>query len=84
MRKRIPYKKFEFDIKTINEVDRVILQRALTNVGLRKDFYFSAFPEDCSVDKQEDYSAIVKLTKVPKVTEFQSSWYKSKYVMEEV
>lgn len=79
-----PFKKFEFDIKTISEADRIILQHAFTNVGMRKDFYVSSFPESCSVDKQEDYSAIVKLTKTPKVTEFQHNWYRSKYIMEEV
>ena len=79
----IPYRKFEFNLNTISEADRVVLQVELANVGLRSDIFLSFFP--CNdADKGEHYSGIVKMTKIPKFTEFQSNWYRSKYVMEEV
>ena len=80
----IPYRKFEFNLGTITESDRVLLQHELRNVGLRKDFFVSLFPEDASNDKKLDYSGIVKMTKLPKFTEFAQNYYKAKYIMEEV
>jgi hypothetical protein len=80
----IPYRKFEFNIGTITEDDRILLQQELRNAGLRKDIFISLFPEDITLDKKIDYSGIVKLTKVPKFTEFTQNYYKSKYVMEEI
>jgi len=80
----IPYRKFEFNLGTITEDDRVLLQHELRNVGLRKDLFVSLFPEDSSNEKKLDYSGIVKMTKVPKFTEFAQNYYKSKYTMEEV
>jgi len=80
----IPYRKFEFSLGTITETDRVLLQHEFRNVGLRKDLFVSLFPSDTSLDKKTDYSGIVKLTKIPKFTEFAENYYKSKYIMEEV
>jgi len=80
----IPYRKFEFSLGTITETDRITLQHELRNAGLRRDMFVSLFPEDVSNDKKEDYSGIVKMTKVPKFTEFAQNYYKSKYIMEEV
>jgi len=80
----IPFRKFEFNLGTITETDRVLLQHELRNVGLRKDIFISLFPEDDSLDKKTDYSGIVKMTKVPRFTEFAQNYYKAKYIMEEV
>jgi len=80
----IPYRKFEFNIGTITEADRIVLQHELRNAGLRRDLFISLFPEDVSLEKKTDYSGIVKMTKVPKFTEFAQNYYKSKYIMEEV
>lgn len=80
----VPYRVFEFDLATLAESDRIRLQHEFRTVGLRKDFFMSAFPKDTSKDKQIDYSGIMKITKVPKFTEFAPKYYKSSYIMEEV
>ena len=80
----VPYRKLDFNIGTINETDRILLQHELRNVGMRKDLFVSLFPEDSSNDKKIDYSGIFKITKVPTFTEFAQNYYKSKYSMEEV
>ena len=80
----VPYRRFEFNLGTITEADRVLLQNELRNVGLRRDLFISLFPEDASLEKQIDYSGIVKMVKIPKFTEFAQNYYKSKYIMEEV
>ena len=80
----VPYRKFDFNLGTITEADRILLQHELRNVGLRKDLFVSLFPEDASRDKKIDYSGIVKMTKIPRFTEFAQNYYKSKYTMEEV
>jgi hypothetical protein len=72
----------EFNLNTIPESDRISLQEDLTKVSLSDDFFISLFPEDSS--KQEDYSAIVKFTKVPRLSEFIYGYYKSNYIVEEV
>lgn len=76
-------KEFSFSLNTIPEADRIEIQTQLLEKGLSKDFFISLFPEDSSVDKQVDYSGIVKLTQIPKITEFRSSYYKSDYKVEE-
>ena len=68
----------------MTETDRTTIQNALRKVGLRKDFFISLFPEDVDNEKIVDYSGIVKLTKVPRYTEYAPKYYKSKYIMEEV
>ena len=80
----IPYRKFEFNLGTITEADRILLQHELRNAGLRRDLFVSLFPEDASLDKKIDYSGIVKMTKLPRFTEFAQNYYKAKYTMEEV
>ena len=80
----IPYKLLTFDLKTISEVDRVILGEAFADVGKRKDFFVTMFPDDTSDAKAADFSGIVKLNKMPKYTGIQCDWYNSKYTMEEV
>jgi hypothetical protein len=80
----VPYREFSFELKTITESDRVLLQHQFRDVGLRKDFYMSMFSTDTHLEKQKDYSAIVKITKVPKFTEFITEYYNSKYTMEEI
>ena len=75
---------FEFDLKTIPEIDKEPLHKKLIAKGLRDDFYLSMFPEDTSGDKTIDYSGLVKFTRVPKYTEFINGYYKSKYLMEEI
>lgn len=80
----IPYKKFDFDLNTISEADRIILGEAFADVGKRKDFFVSMFPENSSKAKVGDYSGIVKLNKMPKYTAIQCEWLSSKYSMEEV
>lgn len=79
-----PYRKFDFSLNTINESDRAELQDSLRLVGLRRDFFLSMFPDCGDITKEKDYSAIVKLVKTPKFTEFQQNYYKAKYQMEEV
>ena len=79
-----PYRKIDFSLKTISEADRPDLQTGFRTVGLRRDFYMSLFSDDNSLDKQEDYNGIMKLTKIPKFTEFNYNYYTSKYTMEEV
>jgi hypothetical protein len=76
-------KKFEFNINTIPEADRITLYKEFSEIGLTKDFYISMFPNDNSYDKELDYSGIVKLTKIPKYTNFITGYYKSSFVMEE-
>jgi len=79
-----PIRKMEFSLGTINETDRTLLQEGLRYVGLRNDFYISIFPEDSDSQKERDYSAIVKLTKEPSMSEYANLYYNSKYVVEEV
>lgn len=79
----IPYKKLTFDISTVKETDRVLIQNNLRRVGMHKDFYISLFPED-TTNKERDYSGIFKLTKIPIFSEFINNYYKSKYEMEEI
>lgn len=80
----LPYKRFEFNMNTMSESDRQVLQRGFADVGKRRDFTVSVFPCDDIEEKKIDYSGIVKLTRIPKFQEFQHNWYKAKYVMEEV
>jgi hypothetical protein len=79
-----PSKKLTFDLRTINETDRAILQSNFRDIGLRKDMFISIFPEDIDLDKVEHYSGIVKLTKIPSTSEYAHMYYNSKYEMEEV
>jgi hypothetical protein len=74
----------EFSLNTVAESERSILQRALSVVGKRKDFFISLFPDACEVATQLDYSGIVKMTKVPRFAEFAPSFYSSKYTVEEI
>jgi hypothetical protein len=80
----LPFRKYTLNLSVISEADRATLQEGLTQLGLRKDFYLSEFPETTCVNKENDFSAIVKLTKVPKYSEIQANYYKSSYTMEEV
>lgn len=80
----IPVRELNFDLNTINESDRSSLQYSMRYVGLRRDFYISLFPDSTNINKKTDYSGIVKLTKSPSMQEYAPSYYKSKYIMEEV
>ena len=80
----LPSRKLEFSLNTINEEDRAVLQKGLRNIGLRKDLFVSLFPEDIDLNKTKDYSGIMKLTRIPSMSEYANLYYKSKYVMEEV
>lgn len=75
-------KKMEFNLNTIPAEDRVGIQKDLLSMGLSRDFFICLFPEDSF--KQEDYSGIVKLTAVPKLSNFINTYYRSNYVVEEV
>ena len=77
-------KSFEFSLSHIPEADRISLHRQLIAKGLREDFYVSLFPGDTSSNKEVDYSGMVKLTKVPKYTNYINGYYKSNFVMEEI
>jgi len=79
-----PTKQMGFSLNTINSVDRPILQDAFRYVGLRKDLFISLFHDDTDLDKLKDYSGIMKLTKIPSMSEYAPIYYKSSYVMEEV
>ena len=50
----------------------------------RKNLYISIFPENSSSTKEIDYSTMVKLTKVPKYTNFIAGFNKSSFTMEEI
>ena len=77
-------KAFQFSLVTIPESDRIDLHKQLITKGLSEDFYISMFPGDTSTTKEIDYSGMVKLTKMPKYTNYISGYYKSNFVMEEV
>ena len=77
-------KKFEFALQTIPTNDKRDLHKQLISKGLRDDFYISIFPENTSSSKEIDYSTMVKLTKIPKYTNFISGYHKSSFTMEEV
>ena len=77
-------KVIEFSINTIYESERSQLQRALALTGKRKDFFISLFPESCDENYQIDYSGIVKMTRIPRYSEFAPSFYSSKYIVEEI
>lgn len=79
-----PYRELEFELKTINSTDRKTISDSMSNVGLRKDFFISLFPEDTDINKLLDYSGIFKLSKISSILEYMPSYYKSKYTMEEV
>ena len=81
---KAPAKRITFSLNTINENDRPIIQNAFRYSGLRKDLYISLFPEDENVSKLNDYSGIMKLTKIPSISEYAPVYYKSSYTMEEV
>ena len=80
----IPYRKISFALDLINDAGRTELQAGLRYVGLRRDFYINLFPQSTSVDKERDYSGIMKMTAEPVMSEHANLYYKSKYVMEEV
>ena len=79
-----PNKVIEFSLNTIYESERSALQRALAITGKQKDFFISLFPESCDPNFQIDYSGIVKMTKIPRYTEFAPSLYSAKYTVEEI
>ena len=79
-----PSKIIEFSLNTIYESERSNIQRSLSYVGKQREFYISLFPEDCSKVKELDYSGIVKMTKIPKYTEFAPDFYNAKYIVEEI
>jgi hypothetical protein len=77
-------KSFEFSLKHIPEADRRVLHKQLIAKGLREDFYLSLFPENASNTKEIDYSGMVKMTKIPKYTNYINGYFKSSFVMEEI
>ena len=79
-----PSRKLTFSLKTINETDRIAIQKAFRHTGLRKDLFISLFPDDVDANKTSLYSGIVKLTKIPSMSEYAPMYYNSKYEMEEV
>lgn len=79
-----PNKRIEFSLNTIPESDRITLHEELINLGLNTEFFISIFPENSNYDKEADYSGIMKMTKIPKYTEFLPNYYNSKFTMEEV
>ena len=76
-------RRFEFSLRTIPESERYDLHNRLFNVGLGEEFFISMFPEDDSGDKRDDYSGIVKFTKIPRLQEFYHTYYRSNYIVEE-
>lgn len=80
----IPTRELSFSIDTINATDRPILQNAFRYVGTRKDLFISLFPSSTNLDKLTDYSGLMKVTKLPSISEYAPIYYKSTYTMEEV
>ena len=80
----IPNKIIEFSLGTIYERERSNIQRTLSSIGKRKEFFISLFPQDCIPSRELDYSGIVKMTKVPKYPEFAPNLYSAKYIVEEI
>lgn len=78
-----PSKTIEFRISPTNETDRVELQRTLSSIGKRTEFFIDLF-HGCSGQKPIDYRGLVKLKRVPKFTEFAENYYRSNYIVEEV
>jgi hypothetical protein len=74
----------DFTLGIMTEEERTKIQRALSIVGKRDEFFISVFPDDCSSLKEASYSGIVKMTKVPKFREFAPNLYNSKYTVEEI
>ena len=81
---QLPTRKLDFAVNTINAADRSEIQDTLKYAGLRRDLFISLFPDDVDIDKLKDYSGIMKLTKIPSMSEYAPLYYKSKYTMEEV
>jgi hypothetical protein len=77
-------KSFEFSLNTITEIERSQLQRELAKVGMRKEFYISAFKNSCESDKEVDYSGVVKLTRIPSYSEIIDNIYSGSLAVEEV
>jgi hypothetical protein len=79
----LPYRQLSFDIGTIKESDRQLLQDGMKLVGLRKDFFVSIFPWDDTQKKLEDYAFIGKFIRIPQFSEIQHNYYKTKCIIEE-
>ena len=83
-----PSKLIDFDLGTINDLERSSLARSLASVGMYKEFFISVFKNSCDETikplKELDYSGVVKLISVPKYTEFANKYYNTKIVVEEV
>lgn len=79
-----PSKVIEFSLDGIMESERANLQRSFAEIGRRDDFFISLFPDNCNTLREQNYSGIVKLTKIPRYSEFAPNIYKAKYVVEEV
>lgn len=80
----VPYRRMEFSLDALPAEDKYRLTEEFRSIGLRKDFYINLFPNCPCEDKDRDYSGIVKLTKIPTISEYAPEIYRSKYVMEEV
>jgi|GEM_PF-2019173 len=80
----VPYRKVNFILSAVPEYRRAELQHGFRNVGMRRDFFMSLFPENANENKNIDYSGVVKLIKAPKYAEFANNYFTSKYVMEEI
>jgi len=76
-------KAFNFELDLVSETKRPRIFKELAGVGMRKDFFFSIFPE-CTGDIVKDYSGLVKLKKPLAITEFQNNLYKSNFSLEEI
>jgi len=79
-----PRKILEFSLDTIQEKERAKIKRALVGVGLQKEFFISMFPETSNIEKEKDFSAVVKLKKIPVYTEFAPNLYRSSFEVEEI
>jgi hypothetical protein len=74
-------KVMEFSIGAMREADRIDIQRLLSTVGLRHEFFIDLFPEGT---ERMDYKGVVKLTRIPKYLEFADNIYSSRYIVEEI
>lgn len=77
-------KHIEFDLSTIREIERSELQYNLALVGKRKEFFISVFSNSCDYQLEKDYSAVVKMSRIPSYSEYAYNIYNSKIVVEEV
>jgi len=79
----IPYRSFKFDLDWIHEDERGLWLDMTRQVGLRKDIFLSAYPEQKGY-VERDYSFAAKLKTTPAFQLARGKFYAAKFQAEEV